>query len=491
MNSKSRSQKLRAAMILRHAKGFTLIELMITVVISSVVIAAVYQIFATTSEAMYEVDTLSEMTERARFATELIARDVRSAGAFASPDTKNDVWRSGNHIALNGQYFVRGLILRPGAQDVVLPQQQQNNARWGQQLVSGDELIIVGALDFPFTFEVSRLGQAFPNPVTRVTAPANNRGAYRFFGRDPFDTSTIIAANTALTPQLQNALFGDANNNGPLMGKRGLRVIDRNGYMQFAPLDASSTFDATTGLTFNIDTAGVSGFLGAYGGLAYRQGGQIDGLEPSSEQDIGYEASLIDAYRYRLCVDGERDSRNIRLVRERLNFGVVMNDPMPANVSPALCSTDDPILGVRPAVDQVTILDNVVDFQVWADCAAADGNIADVFWEQQWLVPDGSAAPNDCLTSSGVERPFLARMLHIRVSVRTQNERRDLENYAFIAADVNLGTGTTTNPAQAASSLQTYDINDDPNNATRVKTFQLDIDLANFTGRTTAAPAMN
>ena len=461
----------------RGRRGFTLIELMITTVISGAVIAALYQLFATTSETMYEVDSLSELTERARFAMETLSRDVQSAGAFASPDTDSDLWRSQAHISTNGNYHVRSVILRPSAQRVELPQQLTNNGHWGFVNAASDELILVGALDFPFSFEVSGLTPGYPSPVLSVNSPPNNRGVYRFFKRDPFDTS-MIPPNTPLNPQLRFSLFGVDADTGPLMQLRGLRVIDRSGFMQFAPLSAASQFDATTGFNLVLDSGAVSGFQG----LSYRQGAQREGLEPSSEQDVGYEAALLDAYRYRVCVD-PKDGRNLRLVRERIRFATVMERALPNTAPPVMCDEPDPDFGVDPLVHQVPIIDNVVDFRVWAECAQPGLGLENMPWRTSWTTPDGLAPPNNCLTADGTEQPGLARMLHVRLSVRTNNERRNQANFGFYGQNVMVGDGTTFNPDDAGSGLQTYDIDGDQSTSTRVKTFQLDIDLANFSNR--------
>ena len=133
---------------LMDRRGFTLVELMVTIVVFSVFLAAVYQLFNTTSEAMYEVNSLAETTDRARFAMETISRDIDAAGAFASPDLDMDPWRNQDHQSVNGNYTARGLILRDGAQDQVVGQvMQQNITRWGNPLVGSDELIIIGAID--------------------------------------------------------------------------------------------------------------------------------------------------------------------------------------------------------------------------------------------------------------------------------------------------------------------------------------------------------
>ena len=462
---------------LMDRRGFTLVELMVTIVVFSVFLAAVYQLFNTTSEAMYEVNSLAETTDRARFAMETISRDIDAAGAFASPDLDMDPWRNQDHQSVNGNYTARGLILRDGAQDQVVGQvMQQNITRWGNPLVGSDELIIMGAIDFPFGFEVNRLLPGFPANVNTVSAPVTPRGLIRFKQRNPFDLGDLSGV-AALNPSEINALLGPPGAR-TVMGLRAMRIRDRNGYIQMAPI-ANATVPDANGMTFQLDN---NGDVAGHNGFSYRIGGQRPVLEPSAEADIGYEVSLVDAYRYRLCVDSE-DRRNLRLVRERVDAGVLLNRVLPAGGAPPVCGVLDPAMqtGGNAARDQIPIVDNVVDFQVWVDCADGTGNLVDQSWTNNWIPPTPAAAGHECLTPNGANPTAgMARVLHIRVTVRTKNERVDLENYGFISQDPTVGTGTTTNPAAAGSGLKTFDIDNDHLTATRTKTFQMDIDLKNF-----------
>lgn len=460
-----------------HPRGFTLVELMITIAVSSVLIAALYQLFAKTSEAMYEVDSLSEVTNRGRFAVERLTTDVESAGAYASASLGADPWRNQPHMDI-ASYTARGLILRPTAQDYdVFELQSRNNASLSQAgLISSDELIVMGALDYPFGVEVSDLQPGYPADVTSMVVPVGARSLGRLFKRDPFDMQPV---DPTLAPKLSqiNRLIGPAGN---LMSKRVLRIRDRNGFVQMAPLDDSVAPDAN-GLILNLDTGGdVPGL----NGFIYRRGGLREGLEPSTgnEDDVGYEVSLVDAYRYRLCQDPS-DATNLRLVRERIDAGLLLNPTVPAQAAPPICGRMDPIY--QPGVSddesslyQVVIADNVVDFQVWVDCANVNGTaLVNTAWHTGWRAPRVSDAGYGCLSQNDGISAALARILHIRFSVRTDNERRDLANFGFY--DVN-GLDTTTNPAQAAGPLQTIDLNDEPTTAARLKTFQTDINLSNF-----------
>ena len=168
-------------------RGFTLVELMITMVVSGVVIGAAYQIFATTSESMLEVENLSEVNERARFAVELIGRDIQSAAAFGSPDTGAvdgttpvfDIWTAENHRT-NQQYRVRGILQLPGRQNQQYGTQgEQRDVQFnvlGPAAVSSDEIIVLGAYDYPVNFEVRNLIPAFPAKASGTPPRRGCRG---------------------------------------------------------------------------------------------------------------------------------------------------------------------------------------------------------------------------------------------------------------------------------------------------------------------------
>ncbi len=75
---------------MRGKKGFTLIELMVTVVLSFVIIGAIYTLYGQSVSA-YRVEGQSmDMQDRLRFGLEHIKRDLRRAGFLATPNSALD-----------------------------------------------------------------------------------------------------------------------------------------------------------------------------------------------------------------------------------------------------------------------------------------------------------------------------------------------------------------------------------------------------------------
>jgi type IV pilus assembly protein PilW len=71
-----------------HERGFTLVELMISIVISSVIIVAGYTVLSTTQKATISNERAVGTQQNIRVAMELIARDIKQAGfgMLAAPD---------------------------------------------------------------------------------------------------------------------------------------------------------------------------------------------------------------------------------------------------------------------------------------------------------------------------------------------------------------------------------------------------------------------
>ena len=81
------SYKLRKAFLsLLNKQGVTLIELMVTVVISVIILAAVYTIFTSQHRSWVIRAQISEMQKNARTAMQFLAKDIRMAG-FGMPET--------------------------------------------------------------------------------------------------------------------------------------------------------------------------------------------------------------------------------------------------------------------------------------------------------------------------------------------------------------------------------------------------------------------
>lgn len=460
-------------------RGFTLVELMVTMVVVSMVVAAAYQLFATTSQGMYEVDSLSDTNDRARFALELLARDVQAAGSYGTPHAAEDALVHPTQVTglnINGIYAYDRTL----AERKLAPLQTEYN-----QATMSDELIVVGAYDFPFSFEVT-----FPSPnFDQAIAPNSHRGALRFLQLDPFNNELIDAGNYSLPANFVDAIDDD-------MDSRLLRVIDRNGYMQFAAVQAVNYDDAPTGgLSFALPASG-SGMS-----LLARQGDELWGLEPAGEDDAAYDGALLDAYRYRTCID-RSDPTNMVLVRERLN----LQQLAAGNVPPLPQVCDDAAIGPGNAVvSQEPIADYVVDFRVWYDCLPNAGvPMENLTWHTGWMTPDADDADHNCTyidatgTAIGAGTPDMTRIVHIRLSVRTERERSDLSNFGFLRSDGGVVNATSNGQtadltaavpllgdlaANVVGSLQTFDIDNDPSTAARVSTMQVDVALINFANR--------
>ena len=353
----------------RHARGFTLVEMMVTMVIVSVVLAATYQAFGDTSAAMYEVDSLAGTLDKGRFALEIMSRDVQSAGAFASPDARTDALSYGEQIGTSNVY---GLYAFDGARVQIEPLQSEFN-----RATASDEIIVLGAYDYPVNFEVSFPGGDLAHPF----APNIHRGALRFRQLDPFNVNLIDAMGEALTTEEQGPLVG-------LMLSRLLRVTDRNGYSQFAPITAT---------TYNPDVnSGGLNFTVGSGAMTFRErpADGLKGFEPASEDDAFYSAAILDVYRYRVCAD-PYDGTSLKLVRERLDANTVVSGA--ALPRPQVCGAGS--IGVGNAiVSQDTIVDRVVDFRVWYDCADPTSRLMEgVTWHDGWFPPDGDDAGHNCV----------------------------------------------------------------------------------------------
>ncbi len=76
---------------MRSARGFSLVELMISLLLGSVVITGVVQLFVSNSATNKLLEGQSRMQESARFALEFIGRDIRQAGYRGCFSSNQDI----------------------------------------------------------------------------------------------------------------------------------------------------------------------------------------------------------------------------------------------------------------------------------------------------------------------------------------------------------------------------------------------------------------
>jgi prepilin-type N-terminal cleavage/methylation domain-containing protein len=448
-----------------RARGFTLVELMVAIVVAGIVVVSAYGLFSNSSRAMYEVDDLSKLNDQARFAAELIARDVRSAGALSTPNSYTDKFvnpaPNGAENPLTNDNFVRSIYI-PDFQDRTLGPQVFNSG------TSLDEIVVLGAYDYPFTFEISDLVEQNGNEVAQARVRPGPRGTWKFSRRDPFDVRTQALTTPLTTGQLDGLVRPTRN--------RLMRALDRNGYMMFATIEPDGVSYVNEELIF--DFSDDQRFF-------FRRGNEQNGFEPAATDDEGYEAALLDTFRYRVCSSVE-DPDNLQLVRERVDPVTVITD-LDSLPRPAICGD----LGGGDILEQVVVADRVVDFQVWFDCAE-DGQdlIEELPVTLDWVTPDavGSDVNHNCMRSEDLTAATfgdadLARVAHIRLSMRTATERQNLANYRFITDGSPMGTTNNETNAAILGGLQTFDVDGDPTSASRVVTIQLDLDMPNITNR--------
>lgn len=469
----------------RTASGFTLLELMVAIMVASLVVLAAYQIFATTSEGMYEASSLADTTDRARYALELLARDVQAAGSYGTPNASTDPFVHPTQLTGRNVRAIYALTENDHQGSSVSQFQEDWN-----RATRSDEIILLGAYDFPFPIEI-----AFPGGgTTFLSARATNteRGTLRFLDIDPFVTTPQTV--TDIGPLVNSVL-------GPLgattfVTSRLLRVVDRNGFAQFATINNggySPGAGVDKGLTLDLD--------GGTNALQARVGEEGAGLEPAGADDVAYQATFLDAYRYRVCAPRETPNR-LRLVKERLDASQLI-----ANVEPPvadLCE-DVPTGAGNIVISRTLIVDRVVDFQIWYDCIPpGNTQMAAADWASTWMAPDASSGPlHDCMYADingnnvGAAGPENARMVHIRLSVHTENQRSDVPNYGFLTelgdtvndtASLNAANYVNVQAAPAVGDLpgnpighlQTADLDGDASTAARVVTMQVDVELRNF-----------
>lgn len=452
-------------------RGFTLVELLVALAVGSIVSVIVYGLFDTTSDSLAEVESLSESTDRLRFALERVRVDMQSAGSLSTPDSALDP----DVIQPLATVRVQGVVpytgWQNGASAFATGVRAANN-----DLVSHDGFIVMGAIEMPQSMEVSNIRVGEPNsPQIRPTV----RGAQRLGMVDPFSVSLctsnmdcasgIVCLNgscvapTVATDPVGTYLDGT-------WATRLLRLYDRQGKIQFVGLGPAS------------NSAGSVAFGWVAPNPVFKGGSNFDGLDPSPDGDVSYEGAFVDAFWYHV-IPNPIDPTNMMLVRERLCARALATSTLgtdPATLLPSLTSN----CGEN---ETVVIADRVADFQVWFDCTtlnSATGVAIPSPNTLNWLQLEGGT----CMPATiGTEtRPGLIRRAHIRLSMYTQNERKDLRNYQFenVAGQTRLDTPAILDAANDPTlRLRTFDMLPDLDGAASVVTLQTSFEMPNFAYR--------
>ncbi len=450
---------------LRNTRGYTLVELLVAIALTGILFVVTWVMFASSSDVLGEVDSLTQTTDRLRFSMERVRTDIQMAGSMSTTNAATDVWVQPPETAwrVQGIYAYQGWQDDRSIMDADIANRNPN--------VSFDGFVLAGAYDNPLTFEIANI----PVTLDSGTIAANAQGLEKLHVPDPFrtDPSYPVAFNN----------FSDYDAINFQWSTRAIRLMDSSGFMQFVRIaralesgDISTLPSGNSAISVQFDTADHP---------PQARGGTPFGLDVSAESDRAYVASLVDVFWYHVRQDPD-DPINYQLVRERLcapkAFGDAGNDY--ANWNPAnatLPHTDCPG-GVN---EVVVVADRVVDFQIWFDCAtAALQPQLNAAWSNSWLPPDNSA---NCMQVVSNPTTELARTAHVRMTLRADSERPNQAHLQFEDA-----LGNTCDPANAGACdpaafpggrLRTFDVVPGLQGSVPVVTLQSTVSLPNFVYR--------
>lgn len=446
--------------------GFTLVELMVAIVVVGIVSIVVYRLFDVTNQNFREVDQLADVNDRIRFATERVRSYVQAAGAQSTPDSALDPWVA---PPLPGTARVAGLVPYTGWQNNRDATTIDPDVAAANPNVSFDGIVIMGAVDYPLSFEFAGMAPAGGARIGRIYA--HYKGVMKLTGADPF------LPGLQAVPALDGALATSIRGNS--WASRLLRISDRQGYQQFVqPLTLGNPQGVGLGQYFEVQLPNDGT---TFGPKLKAPGQGFFGIDDLAEGDVAYDAGLIDAFWIHAVPD-ESNPRITNLVRDRLCAPNVALNGFTAGWNPAtaLAST----CGGGAVNERVVLASYVADFQIWFDCADANGGVAGADWSFTWDPNDHSTG--DCMDAT-VPQPGRARAAHIRIALHTRNERRDQLHIQF--EDALGAVCDPNNPAACdagrieSATLRTFDFYPDSPGATRVVVMQTDIELPNFVNR--------
>lgn len=418
-------QQIRSATTRR---GFTLVELMIAMVLVGILTAVIYTLFVSTSDALTDVQSKSEALDRARFGLDIVRTDLQAAASQSTPNAEADPWFEPDSADLPWVHGLSNYVEREGVDDITGEMGDEVNPRAGFS-----QFVVLGAYDVPTSFFVR-----FPelDAGGKFIVEGTERGVGRLLGYDPFDTR----ANSSIN------LSGFASGIEARAPNRVLRVTDDQGFSQVVPITSATVQGATdwAGDQLSIEVSN----------LQFRQGDERAGFEATTEDDVSFDAAMLDAYWYHVRAAPD-DARNFQLVRQRIDAGELIS-------SGGIVEAD----GFAPMV----VADYVVDFRVWFDCVGSgESTLNATGWQGNWEVTSDT-----CLTGTSPE-PERARVAHIRLSTRTEGENPNRPHYTL----VDNWEGFEEEDGQ----MRTFDLYADAEGSTGVITVQSTVELANFAMR--------
>lgn len=364
----------------RFARGFTIVELMVSLVVAAVALIGIYYYYATVQQTMREQGRISQAQLEARLGVELISADLQRAGFLATPNSDRDplvcrpegmtplrihpiVFRNGG---TDGRIFARNAT----APALAVPNAAQNTN------VSPDDVILYGNYLNANEYLAETINAAARTVRLQPLLVYQEPG---------------MADGGAATP----ATLTDAEFAQLFPTTAFLRIVNRHGFAQFTRIVGVSGFAARTltvspaPIQFSPATAcGVEGFcegcrVNVVNGVWYRIEQRAPADDPATSEN---ETQVTDLVRYMVDQNGM---------------------PIPAT--------------------RETVVQYAVDFQIWfravqpgaGGTATFDLNLSPDIPDDATVVIGGAVNPPDGTLTA---RPEAIRAAIVRVTVRTRIE---------------------------------------------------------------------
>ena len=388
----------------RRNRGFTIVELLVSIIVASVALAGIYYYYSTVQYAMREQSRISQAQLAARLGMELIAGDLQRAGFLATPNSDTDP-----HVCQNNLIRVHPIVFQPGASgavyrtpDVAGPSGSTPNIAANTN-ISPDDVQLFG--------NYLNADEYLAYTINAAASTVQLQPMIRY--PDPSEGDAAMEHPAAMSDDEFRELFP---------GTAFLRIVNRRGLSQFTRISSASGFAART---LNVSPAPIQ-----YSPT------QPCGVEGWCE---GCRVNVVNGVWYRIELDPV-DPQRTDLVRY-----FVDQDRQPIEAS------------------REVVVPYAVDLQVWFRAAEppASGGGMPFDMNLNPNVPDDSAVmistgvvnpPNGQLTA----QPEAIRSAMVRLTVRTRIEDPKFQHQPRGTTNVRLRSYDVDTLAFGAAHVRTY-----------------------------------
>ncbi len=355
-------EKLRQRTILEAPRGFTMVELLVAVALSSLSIVALFYLMTTMSRSFRAQNDLSQMTDRMNYAIDTIKNDLRRASFLTVPNAYlpasqypwyRSVCAPPTWLAEDGAGATAHAIFHRHSTSNAFyaPRQQDRPAR---AMGPPDRIVLLGAYRTTEPFRPTQMSSG---------------------------TNFLRVANNGRTDQEMSYIFDDAfvAVTAPEGGTQYLRVgsVRPHDTLPETILVFTSALLADPTLTGSNPNCDFTGFG--------------SGL---------FEVVPLHFVRYSVMNDPDSPDETV-LVREELDWA----------------------MGDLDTVSRYVVARNIVDLQIWFDGVASGGIPTNVIDDGEtagnWVDDDGSVASTQ-IAGDGASEPENARFAYVQISGRLE-----------------------------------------------------------------------